>query len=293
MEQSNKTLIVGIAIALAIIVLGGVLYLSWSSEKSDLRQQLSSLQGDVQNLKKNLDQKSATSTAEPQTPQTSDLAIKTVDWNKKTYSFLHRCVGEAKTAKFPGAVEANFCIGTNRLEIFNGQNSKVLDESAVTEPAKAPLLLGVQYIAQTSSTSATVLISYSPEPCATTNDCGAGMPTNYVTMSYSLKDGVAKKLDNYPDNGLLMWNSDYTKAFSLPVTCGGAGCAVGALRGYDLTADIAKEITTDKAAEIKDAQSATGDKLPYWKDVKWSDKTHVTAVIVTPGKPDKKVEVVY
>lgn len=292
MEQSNKTLIVGIVVAVVIIILGGVLFLSWNSEKGDLRKQISGLQGDLMNLKADLASKAATTTGE-QTPPTSDLAIKTVDWNKKTYSFLHRCVGEVKTASFQGAIETNFCLGKNRLEIFDGLKATTLDEADVIEAAKAPLLLGVQYLAQTSSTTATVLISYSPEPCATTNDCGASMQTNYVTMSYSLKDGQIKKLPNFPATGKLLWNSEATKAVSLPLTCGGAGCATGAIKGYDLNADALKDVTTDKAAEEKDAQSATGDKLPYWKDLKWTDATHVTAVIVTPGKPDKKVEVAF
>lgn len=177
----------------------------------------------------------------------------------------------------------SYCMGENRLVVIEkAAEPKVLMTQNVTEAAQAPILIKVELV----PSSGLVLISYSPEPCTTTGDCGVGTPSNYVTLAYNPKDGQARPINKYPSDGIPIWNAAGTKAIFVPDTCGGAGCQVIPLIGYDVTRDATQSVTTDKAVGTKEnsAKDASGQPLPRWGAIQWkSDADFVANLIKIDG----------
>jgi hypothetical protein len=195
--------------------------------------------------------------------------------------FAHLCKGQTKEVYLFGDERrpVSYCLGENRLVMIEkSAEPKVLQTQNITEDSNAPILIK----AETVPSSTIILISYAPEPCTTIGDCGAGQPTNYVTLAYDQKAGQLKPITKYPTDGTPIWNAAGTKAIFIPDTCGGAGCQIIPLIGYDVTRDATQSATTDKAVGAKDGQArdVAGKPLPRWGMVKWTSDSDFTAEIV-------------
>lgn len=205
------------------------------------------------------------------------ITQKTVAWNGGVYQFTHRCKGEVKVAD---QQSVPFCIGSNQLVVIDPTSVvKVLKTESVDSAADAPVLLSTHLVP--GSQKGSLLISYTVDTCTTTNDCGVGMPTNYVGWVYNLSDQSLRGLSNYPEFGRPVWNTSGTKAVFIPSTCGGAGCNVAPLTGYVLGMDTVSEVTTVKAAgsENEQAQDVQGNRLAQWGSVTWNTDSSFTAAM--------------
>jgi hypothetical protein len=76
-------------------------------------------------------------------------------------------------------------------------------------------------------------------------------------------------------------------------TCGGAGCEVAPIQGYDVVKDELKAITTEKAASVARAKSASGEELPWWDRTGWVDDGKATATIIQPGGARNTIQISY
>ena len=64
------------------------------------------------------------------------------------------------------------------------------------------------------------------------------------------------------------------------------------LLGYDLGKDQIKELTAAEAAETELAFDVMGKRLPYWKNIAWTNDSTINAnVISVDGKSAKTVTV--
>jgi hypothetical protein len=221
------------------------------------------------------------------TPQTSEPTKPANEFETLTQKmadklqFAHLCKGQVKEVYLFGDERrpASYCLGENRLVLLDkSAEPKVLQTLNVTDDAAAPILIKTE----TVPSSTIVLISYAPDPCTTTGDCGAGMPTNHVTLAYDQKTGQVRPITKYPTDGEPIWNPAGTKAIFVPDTCGGAGCQAIPLIGYDVTRDATQSITTDKAAGSPDGQArdASGKPLPRWSKIAWKNDVEFTAEII-------------
>ncbi|HWQ99790.1 MAG TPA: hypothetical protein VN397_03015 [Candidatus Methylomirabilis sp.] len=281
---------------LALVVVGlvglGTMFVNQGSQLSQMAQSLNIVASKVQELAQTQNAPVVTQpvvttepTAVPQVPSApSDdhkvITQKTVSWNGVAVQFAQRCKGQAKVGYVFGGEQQpiSYCIGENQLVFIDAaSNVKVLKTQTVSTAADALVLLGADLVP--GSQKGAVLISYTVETCTTTNDCGAGMPTNYVRWVYNLSDQSLRGLSKYPDYGRPTWNPSGTKAVFIPDTCGGAGCDVAPLTGYDLLADTAKSVTTVKAAGTDggQAQDVSGTRLQQWGSVTWKNDTDFTA----------------
>lgn len=219
------------------------------------------------------------------------ITQKTVNWNGTVVQIAHRCNGQVKAGNKDG-FGVSYCIGENQLVLIDAvSNMKVLKAQTVTTAVDAPILLDAALIPSAQKNSANVLISFSKETCTTMNNCDLGMPTNYVTFVYDLNSGLLRSITNYPQFGVPVWNPSGTKAIFVADTCGGAGCDVLPLDGYDLVSDTTKTVTTVKAASINGGGQATdesGNKLPQWGLVSWKDDINFM-VTVNNGDGSQKV----
>lgn len=205
------------------------------------------------------------------------ITQKTVAWNGGVYQFTHRCKGDVKVAD---QQVTPFCLGSNELVVIDSSSAvKVLKTDRVSAVVNAPVLLDAYLVP--GSQKGTVLISYAVDTCVTTNDCGVGMPTNFVRAVYHLSDKNFREVSNYPEFGRAIWNASGTKAVFIPSTCGGAGCDVAPLTGYILGTDTAREVTTVKAAgsENEQAQDVRGNRLAQWGSVTWNTDSSFTATM--------------
>lgn len=203
-----------------------------------------------------------------------NITTKRSDWDGKTYSF---------------------CLGRNQLIVRDNGQERILEDKVIADVKNAPILMGAELVGNVSADqSKQILVSYSPEPCTTTDDCGVGGPTNFVTYVYNLESRQSRQIQQFPratvGNGT--WNTSFTKVIFYPVSCGGAGCGQESLIGYDLVNDSqVAQLTRDKAAVQSDATGSErpfdvmGATLPTWSSIEWTSNADFRASIIeTSGK---------
>lgn len=223
--------------------------------------------------------------------------------NKKNYRFEHYCDGSVKLykndANHSGLVPADstyyYCIGRNQLFLNLDGKMSVIKDEAISEAKNAPIFTDVKYLS-----SGAVLISYSENPCITANDCGVGMPINYVTIAFNLADNTFRDIKNYPGRGEAIWNKLGTKAVFYPETCGGANCSDASIIGYDLAKDEMKDISSEKAAYSSSncgngkncwancGSPSSNGCLSVWDKLHWVDDSKVSATIISPTGEKKE-----
>lgn len=204
--------------------------------------------------------------------------------------FIHRCVnGQVSTQRSEWSGQMHtFCVGKNQLFVREEGKETLLDERMVGEAKDAPILLQANVVSVGPAQRSTkILVSYAPEVCTTTKDCGVGMPTNLVSHLYVRGSGALRQLSNFPKQayGLGVWNTSFTKALFYPKTCGGAGCVTEALYGYNLERDqFVEGLTRDKAAEAgEESPDSAGKPLPMWDRIEWTSDTDFRARIMDPS----------
>lgn len=290
----KKETILWVLVGLAVIGLGVLGYIV-ATQNSQLTRVASSMNKLTDKLDA-LSQQSATVSSP--TASSSGQSLRTASTGQATQTptneyqtltqkmvgqvqFAQLCKGVAKEVYLFGDERrpVSYCLGENQLVVIQkGAESKVLLTQNITGDVNAPILIKVE----TVPSSNLVLISYSPEPCTTTGDCGVGAPINYVTLAYNLKDGTVRAIKKYPSDGQPLWNASGTKAIFVPDTCGGAGCQAIPLIGYDLTQDATRSITTDKAVGTQEtaARDASGQPLPKWGAIQWKNDSDFVANII-------------
>lgn len=208
----------------------------------------------------------------------------------KAYRLTHFCQGTMQKGAADGG-DIPFCLGKNQLVLSDGVTNTLLQSMVATSSERAPVLRKPALLGGDPARTR-LLLSYGPDLCDTMNDCGVGMPERFVSHLYTIEDGSLRTLKAFPDSGELYWNPSFTKAVVLPHVCGGAGCLKVALLGYDIEKDQIKEITKVDAAETELAFDVSGKRLPYWKNIAWTNDTTITANIISAdGKSAKAVTV--
>lgn len=204
--------------------------------------------------------------------------------------FIHRCIdGQVitKRSDYNGKTYS-FCIGRNQLIVRDNDQETILEDARVTAALSGPILMQVDAVSnKPEDESNLLLVSYSVEPCTTTDDCGVGGPNNFVSFLYDLKAHIGSRLGNFPvaTYGRPIWNKSFSKAIFYPITCGGAGCYPGSLIGYDLLTDkVVSELTSEKAvtaAEAGPGGAMTAAEVPQstWNLVEWTSDTAFRAQI--------------
>jgi hypothetical protein len=255
--------IIAVLAVIAAIGLGAVAYRQYA-ENIALKGQLAATSSPMI---------SPTST-QSTSPSESVLAEKHVTVGSSNITIQSRCSGDIKKGVEKigdPAEDVSFCIGDYELVATMGSQSVVIASGHAGSGTDSPVLLK----AETIASSTDVLISYLPS-CASTGDCGVGMPTNQVTFALHAKDSSVQSISHFPPNGTPVWNDLATKALFIPETCGGAGCDVAPVIGYDLTKDSSKAITNEKAVGLgtdgkaSDATDPVGNRLPVWQSVQWN-----------------------
>lgn len=212
-----------------------------------------------------------------------------VNWKGQVYNFLHRCLGEVKAGQGSSSAPS-YCVGDNQLVLHrpNGEE-QILQSGLSQDSSSSPVLSGVELLDVMSDVDGTVLISYGVDSCVTTNDCGAGMNYNRVSMAYNLRDvdSAPHVLVNYPGTGWPTWQGGRsgTKAIFVPDTCGGAGCDLSPLYGYNLDQDKTTPLTSlGQAAGVFNggvASTVDGKALPVWQlNITWKNDSDFTAQIL-------------
>lgn len=290
-----------IAIILVVVIAGGS-YLqkgSYGTEKPEASSSSAIVGPSVSNNPED----SATPTALE--PSGKVIYWMNINWNKKKYKFEHYCDGSVKLynndANHSGLVPADstyyYCIGRNQLFLNLDGKMLIVKDEAISEAKNALIFTDVKLLPSATA----ILISYSPNVCFTVNDCGVGMPDNYVTIAFNLADNTFRDIKNYPSNGEAIWNKSGTKAVFYPETCGGAGCDEASIIGYDLLSDEAKDISSEKAAY--DSNSCGSEKncwancgspssngcLSVWDNLHWVDDKNVSATIISPTGEKKEI----
>ncbi len=212
--------------------------------------------------------------------------------------FVHLCKGTVQAAE---GQSVPFCLGENRLGVLNPVSSfsgpEILASNTVSKAEDAPVLMNVEYVKGATKQGGAFLISYTPEPCTTMNDCGAGMPEHYVRYVYDFSNlvGGLRSIQHFPERGTLTWNSLGTKALVYPNSAGGAGYEAVILTGYDLLKDSQKNLTTvtgvgDIHGSASDPHTdIQGKRLPFWNKFDWIDDSHFTAELINPDGTKKIV----
>ena len=214
------------------------------------------------------------------------ITQKTVNWQGDAVQFTHRCKGQVKAGNLFGGAELpiSYCIGENQLVFTDAaSNMKIIQTDTIAADIEAPVLIGADLVP--GSKTGAVLISYAVEACAVGGeDCGVGIPSHYVRWVYNLADQSLRGVGQFPRWGWPTWNPSGTKAIFIPDTCGGAGCDVAPLIGYNLLTDKAADVTSLAAAGCEHegcrAQEAgTGDPIQQWGPVTWKDETTFSVVL--------------
>lgn len=284
-EQWQWLLIVLVIVGLMGL---GAVAVNQNSQLSQVVQSLNIVASRVQGVTPNAP------AATPPTPADDHQVItqKTVNWNDAPVQIAQRCKGTVKLAYVFGDPREpiSFCIGENQLVFIDTESRvRILQTQIVSDAKDAPILLEAALVP--GSKTGSVLISYPTDTCMTTYSCGAGMPTNYVRWVYNITDQSLRAISNYPDSGYATWNSSGTKAILIPDTCGGAGCDVAPLTGYDLLTDTTKTLTAIKAAgsQSHQAQDVNGTRLQQWGLVTWKNDTDFSATYFPTDKTTKQV----
>jgi len=224
------------------------------------------------------------------------ISKKMVMWNEDTFTINHSCIGSVKYGNLYGdtAKQAPYCLGINKLKLAdkNGIQTQ-LSENNITNAAEAPVLLDAQVVP--GSKEGLVLVAYRAESCTTTNDCGAGMPTNYLSMTINLLTKKPQEIQNFPTTGISHWNADGTKAIFIPETCAGRECNVEPLLGYNVSQDQQNpNLTTEKAAGSSSKQGqledSEGKKLSTWQSITWTTTSKFRATYINKDGATKIIE---
>lgn len=277
--------IIGIVVLIAAV--GGLGYMWWNAE-----QRASSVARDLSVAERRANNIVA--------PASTEVVFNenVVAWDGKVYTIRQSCDGQMQSnlpeAAGPGIPlsPVSFCIGKNTLTLVKPDGTAaVIETYNAVKAADAPILMGSQLLTFGRGPTK-IFISYSTEPCSTDNDCGVGMPTNYVRYYVNLEDLSVHATPNYPLGGKLEWNASGSRAFLIfnLNDCGGAGCGVAPLLGYDLVTDKVSDLTTDKAGPELGALDVEGKKLPYWSDIHWIDDGDIEATIVSPNGMKKVMQ---
>ena len=244
---------------------------------------------------------------------TSEPSGKVIYWmninsNNQKYKFEHYCDGFVKLYKndanhsglAPSDSTYYYCIGRNQLFLnLDGKLSMIKDE-IVSDAKDALLFTDIKRLS-----SGVVLISYSANACVTVNNCGVGMPSNYVTIAFNLADNTFREIKKYPSRGEAIWNRSGTKAVFYPETCGGAGCDEGSIVGYNLESDESKDVSSEKAAydsyncgNGKNCWADCGSPdsngcLSVWDNLYWLDDDKVSATIISPNGEKQEISIIF
>lgn len=232
-----------------------------------------------------------------------EIAVRNLGTAASAVNVSHRCIdGKVTVNKSNWNGETyRFCVGRNQLVIQENGRDVLVDDRLVMAAPEAPILIKVEPIGDTvQDQSPQILISYSPEPCTTTDDCGVGMPTSHVTFVYSLATHKPRRLWSFPQftSGSATWNASFTKALFFPLTCGGAGCTPSELIGYNLQTDfVTQAATTERAASGTEAAEGAGaltdvrgNRLPYWSQIEWTSESQFRASITEPSNRTRIVK---
>lgn len=227
---------------------------------------------------------------------TQTIALRTVKWDGKVYNFAHLCAGEKKrfTTSLFGSLgisseQEYFCLGKNSLIYNESKIDKIIESGNIQNPAEAPILIEAKLI-PSNSDRGIVLISYMPEPCATTGDCGVGGPTNFISHTFNLATLISKRINNFPRISDPVWNPEGSKALFLPYTCGGVGCGKGSILGYDVDQDQVMYQSSELGSE-EFFEGAPGNPIPYWKRLSWLDNSNAIAELVSSDGKVKKIKI--
>jgi hypothetical protein len=269
------------AITVVIAIGLGVVVFMQQTELSSLKNQISAQSSPM--VDASLDGK--------KTSEGSVVSEKKINAAGKNIVFQYRCSGEIKkgldTIGNPAEI-FSYCVGDYALVALEGDQSIDITSGHAKDGYDAPVLQKIEVLNDQKN----ILISFKPS-CASTLDCGAGMPTNYVTHLYRINELSSRSISNYPPFGSPVWNALETKALFIPDTCGGAGCSMAPIIGYDLEHDSSIDLTQERAAGLSegmkssDITDAMGDRLPVWKTVQWNVGDAFTAVMI---KEDGKTE---
>ncbi|MFA5855292.1 MAG: hypothetical protein WC846_03360 [Candidatus Gracilibacteria bacterium] len=231
------------------------------------------------------------------------IAAKTLSWNGQIFTLEHMCAGTVKISqeKNTGYDNATYCMGNNRLQLSdqNGQIT-VIDTSDISTDADAPFMESAYLIP--SNEEGIVLVSYGSNDCFTIGNCGVGY-SPFREFAIKLSDRSSRILENIPTSNetRLVWNSTGTKALAATTTCGGAGCGISPIRGYDLATDTVKTITTEEAAygdqshyssDPKNYFEVDGTILPVWgylSSSTWTSETEITVTMYLTDGTKKEV----
>lgn len=266
---------------LALIGLGAYTYKK-QNELSTLRRQIDSQSMPIE------------SSTGSESLSSAVIAERTVVGKDQPIAFQYRCSGESKkgleTVGDSGEI-LSYCVGDYALvAIVGGQSTEITSGHAV-DGYDSPVLLKAESFGEKGD----VLISFKPS-CASTLDCGAGMPTNEVTHLFRSEGSEALAISNFPPRGIPVWNSLGTKALFIMDTCGGAGCSMSPIIGYAFDGDRAVDLTNERAVGLseemtaKDATDVMGDRLPVWKSVAWDVGDTFTAVMTDSDGNQKQIK---
>lgn len=266
---------------LILLVIGlvalGVMVTRVDHELTDLTHTLLKISEDVRATKPSGGTKADPDTLVMKGDSAQVVSVEAIKVGETTYTFRQRCNGKIDVA--PNQT-IPFCIGDNQLTVTAGDEKPVvLDNTSDVTAQAAPVLRPLHFV-PSSSGKGTLLVSYGPDTCVTTDDCGGDFEPNHVTHAYALGTAEAKlrPLSHYPVTGKGVWNPSGTKAVFIPETCGGASCVESTLIGYDLAADVAQPATTQKAAgSMTEAKDSAGKRLAQWVTVTWKSETEFTA----------------
>lgn len=206
-------------------------------------------------------------------PSGTVVVEKNIKFDGSEINLQYRCAGEIKKGVErvgDPAEDVSFCVGDYSLVAKVGDQSTMIASGHAISGNDSPVFLGAEAVGDQGN----IFISYKPS-CASTGDCGAGMATNDVTYVFHSKDASVQPIANFPPNGKPLWNAIFTKALFIPETCGGAGCDLAPIIGYDLVKDSPKDVTVEKGVGLgqdstaSDATDPVGDRLPVWKSVEW------------------------
>lgn len=275
--QKNHTWFMVILLIAVVVLLAGLVAMFYKTnlDAKNIRADVAAIRTELQALQIEKSDKA------PLVDEYKNFNQKTVAWNGEIFQFAHRCKGEVKVGT-EGSVP--FCIGDNQLVVINASGDvRVLNSTKITETIDAPVFLEASLINGTKTGA--VLLAYVTGTCLPSDSCELGSDFGFINKVYNLSDQILRDLANFPkyQQGEVIWNPSGTKAILRPYTCGGTGCEVAPLKGYNLLTDTIKAVSDKQAAGEKiyreSLSNILGEDLPVWKSVSWKNDNEFTAVI--------------
>lgn len=214
----------------------------------------------------------------------------TQEWDTVDYRVAQYCVGTVKT--FTSEKSGKVCVGENYLTLEYGDTITVIDTRTSQDYLNAPILMSAGL--PSSVGGPYLVIEYAPNSCwVDETQCGAGMPEHHATFVADLMTKNIRALKNYPQSGKLDFEEGGRYAILVVPTCGGAGCEVAPIRGYDVVKDEGTDLTTEKAASEARAKSPSGEALPWWDRAGWVGEGKASATIVQPSGARNTIQIDY